>query len=476
VLARPGKPGQVDPRVLNPESPGAVYFLTYQSAGNGVRGVYATLPRAFEERRVRCGPQGSPFGWGTNAWGDCHRSSDVVGLGPAQSASRWAGVTDVDPALALARFLVGIVVGLSGMGGGALMTPVLVLFFGVQPLAAVSSDLVAAAVMKPVGGAVHVRRGTVNLELVKWLCFGSIPTAFTDVLLLRMLGDDETIQSTVKVGLGVALVIAAAALVVRAYIQLVARAGSRADGTPPGEGLGRGAPMVKVRVLPTIAVGAAGGLIVGMTSVGSGSLIIISLLALYPLLTALSLVGTDLVQAVPLVGAAALAHLLFGDFHLDLTTSLLVGCIPGVWIGARLSAQAPGGVVRRALALVLLASGLKLLGLSTVALGLVLLAVVAVGPWLWVWARVHHGRPAFHRLERVRGGMRPTARRLAFVETMLGAVGDRTAAATDGNSLAADWLSAQGIGVDIAWDYDKRVTDLPAACLFNRRSLRYTRP
>ncbi len=305
----------------------------------------------------------------------------------------------MDPALALAGFLVGTVVGLTGMGGGALMTPVLVLFFGVQPLAAVSSDLVAAAVMKPVGGAVHVRRGTVNLELVKWLCLGSIPTAFTGVLLLRMLGEDETIQSTVKVGLGVALVIAAAALVVRAYIQLVARAGSRADGTPPGEGLGRGAPMVKVRVLPTIAVGAAGGLIVGMTSVGSGSLIIISLLALYPLLTASSLVGTDLVQAVPLVGAAALAHLLFGDFHLDLTTSLLVGCIPGVWIGARLSAQAPGGVVRRALALVLLASGLKLLGLSTVALGLVLLAVVAVGPWLWAWARVHHGLPAFHRLE-----------------------------------------------------------------------------
>jgi uncharacterized protein len=244
-------------------------------------------------------------------------------------------VTDVDPALALARFLVGIVVGLSGMGGGALMTPVLVLFFGVQPLAAVSSDLVAAAVMKPVGGAVHVRRGTVNLELVKWLCFGSIPTAFTDVLLLRMLGDDETIQSTVKVGLGVALVIAAAALVVRAYIQLVARAGSRADGTPPGEGLGRGAPMVKVRVLPTIAVGAAGGLIVGMTSVGSGSLIIISLLALYPLLTALSLVGTDLVQAVPLVGAAALAHLLFG-------TSTSISPRHCWWAAYPVSGSAPG--------------------------------------------------------------------------------------------------------------------------------------
>jgi uncharacterized membrane protein YfcA len=330
-----GQTGTSRPPGIESGVPGRGLLPHLPVCGNGVRGVYATLPRAFEERRVRCGPQGSPFGWGTNAWGDCHRSSDVVGLGPAQSASRWAGVTDVDPALALARFLVGIVVGLSGMGGGALMTPVLVLFFGVQPLAAVSSDLVAAAVMKPVGGAVHVRRGTVNLELVKWLCFGSIPTAFTDVLLLRMLGDDETIQSTVKVGLGVALVIAAAALVVRAYIQLVARAGSRADGTPPGEGLGRGAPMVKVRVLPTIAVGAAGGLIVGMTSVGSGSLIIISLLALYPLLTALWLVGTDLVQAVPLVGAAALAHLLFG-------TSTSISPRHCWWAAYPVSGSAPG--------------------------------------------------------------------------------------------------------------------------------------
>ena len=106
-----------------------------------------------------------------------------------------------------------------------------------------------------------------------------------------------------------------------------------------------------------------------MTSVGSGSLIIIALMVLYPNLKASQLVGTDLVQAVPLVASAALGHLLFGDFQMDLTTSLLLGCIPGVWVGAHLSARAPGGLVRRALAFVLLASALKLLHVSTKEIG-----------------------------------------------------------------------------------------------------------
>jgi hypothetical protein len=134
--------------------------------------------------------------------------------------------------------------------------------------------------------------------------------------------------------------------------------------------------------------------VVGLTSVGSGSLIIIALMVLYPRLTANELVGTDLVQAVPLVASAALGHILFGDFHLDLTTSLLVGCIPGVWVGAHLSARAPGGLVRRALAFVLLASALKLLDVSTRDTGIILLVVLAVAPVLWMLVRRHYGFPA----------------------------------------------------------------------------------
>ena len=141
-----------------------------------------------------------------------------------------------------------------------------------------------------------------------------------------------------------------------------------------------------------------------MTSVGSGSLIIIALMALYPALKASQLVGTDLVQAVPLVAAAALGHVLFGDFQLSLTLSLLIGCVPGAWLGARISSRAPGGFVRRALAFVLLASALKLLGVSTVATGVILLVVLLAAPLVWFALRRHHGLPGFVRLGHLKRG------------------------------------------------------------------------
>jgi uncharacterized membrane protein YfcA len=265
----------------------------------------------------------------------------------------------MDPVLALAGFGVGIVVGLTGMGGGALMTPILVLGFGVPPLAAVSSDLAASAVMKPFGGFVHARRGTVNWALVRWLCVGSVPSAFLGVLLLRLLGERAAIQQAVQYAIASALVLAAAGLVIKAY---TARR-SPAPAGPSGP--------VAVRRLPTALLGAAGGLVVGLTSVGSGSLIIVVLLALYPRLRANDLVGTDLVQAIPLVAAAAAGHALFGDLRLDLAGAVLIGSVPGVLLGARLSARAPGGVIRTALIAVLLASALKMFG----APGAVVLAV-----------------------------------------------------------------------------------------------------
>src|SRR5436309_9661962 len=297
----------------------------------------------------------------------------------------------IDPLLCLASFGVGIVVGLTGMGGGALMTPVLVLFFHVLPLTAVSSDLVASAIMKPVGSFVHLRRGTVHLGLVKWLCIGSIPGAFSGVIIARALGKGQEVQDFIRVALGLALLLAAAGLIVRAYLRLVEHARRRDGRADP---LPQGRPTVDLRPLPTMVLGLVGGIVVGMTSVGSGSLIIIALMALYPTLKASELVGTDLVQAVPLVASAALGHILFGDFKLDLTTSLLVGSLPGVWVGAHLSARAPGGLVRRALAFVLLASALKLLNFSTTTTGIVLGLVLVVAPVLWMLVRRHHGFPA----------------------------------------------------------------------------------
>jgi hypothetical protein len=298
---------------------------------------------------------------------------------------------NIDPTLVAACFGIGIVVGLTGMGGGALMTPVLVLFFNIPPLTAVSSDLVAAAVMKPVGGAVHLRRGTVNLGLVKWLCVGSVPAAFGGVLLMRAFGEGKKLQDTVQLALGVALLIAASGLAVRAYLRLLERA-RRRDGR--AEPLPQGRPEVALRIVPTVILGAVGGLVVGMTSVGSGSLIIISLMALYPTLKASSLVGTDLVQAVPLVASAALGHIFFGDFHLGLTASLVIGSVPGAWLGARLSSRAPGGLIRRALAFVLLASSLKLLGVPTLQTGIALGVLALAAPVAWMLVRRRHGFPA----------------------------------------------------------------------------------
>jgi hypothetical protein len=302
----------------------------------------------------------------------------------------------LDGYVALAGLLVGFTVGLTGMGGGALMTPILVLVFGVQPLAAVSSDLVAAVVMKPIGGAVHLRRGTVNTRLVGWLVAGSVPSAFAGVLILRQLGDGAAVQSHIKTALGVALLLAVATMVARAFLNVRRRAVKGLGLAADPAGIADHAPEVVVRPIPTLLIGVLGGLIVGMTSVGSGSLIIVMLLVLYPKLKASELVGTDLIQAVPLVASAALGHILFGDFKLDLTTSLLIGCIPGVYIGARVSAIAPGRLIRRALAVVLTASALKLLDVGNVELAVVLTAAVALAPFAWRYVRSTGGlRPGW---------------------------------------------------------------------------------
>lgn len=296
---------------------------------------------------------------------------------------------DIEFAVAAAGFIVGMVVGLTGMGGGALMTPILVLLFGVSAPAAVASDLVAAFVMKPIGGVVHARRGTVQKDLVKWLVIGSVPFAFSGVFLLNAMGDGEAVQKGTKMALGVALLVAAGSMCVKAYLQL-RRWQQNRDVIAAGGTVAPKPPFV-VRPVPTMLIGAFGGLIVGMTSVGSGSLIIISLLLLYPTLHAKQLVGTDLVQAVPLVGAAALGHVLFGEFQLGLTFSLLIGSIPGVYLGARYSSRAPDGIIRRILVFVLMASGLKLLNVSTSDLGIILLAAAITGPAIWAMIRVSHG-------------------------------------------------------------------------------------
>ena len=316
----------------------------------------------------------------------------------------------IDLYVAAAGLLVGFTVGLTGMGGGALMTPLLVLVFKVQPLAAVSSDLVAAVIMKPVGGGVHLRRGTVNFALVRWLVVGSVPAAFAGVLVLRQLGDGAVVQGRIKQVLGVALLLAASSLAAKALLQ-VRTARREALGVAGGRSEAR---PFRLRPLPTVIVGVVGGLVVGMTSVGSGSLMIVLLLLLYPMLRSSELVGTDLVQAIPLVASAAAGHLLFGDFQLGLTASLLVGSIPGVYLGARLSSRANDAVIRPALAFVLVASGLKLVGVDNLQLGLLVLVLVLLAVPVWgALDATMHPEPAW--------ASAPVGRRMAVGVQLVGA-------------------------------------------------------
>jgi uncharacterized membrane protein YfcA len=280
---------------------------------------------------------------------------------------------NVDPYIVLGSAVVGLLVGLTGAGGGALMTPMLILLFGIKPSTAISSDLVAAVLMRPVGAAVHLRRGTVNMKLVGWMVLGSVPAAFLGAYLLHLFGNASAAQNRVEIALGTALLIGAGAMVLRYLLDL--RAGQQRLGKV-GE--------VVCRPLPTVLIGIVGGVIVGMTSVGSGSLMIVLLLFLYPMLGASQLVGTDLTQAVPLTLAAALGALAFGHVEFAVTASIVIGSVPAVLVGSFLSSRAPDRYIRPVITFVIFASGLKYVGVGTTALGWILCAVLLAAALAWL--------------------------------------------------------------------------------------------
>ena len=281
----------------------------------------------------------------------------------------------LNPYVVLGSAVVGLLVGLTGAGGGALMTPMLILLFNVKPAAAISSDLVAAVVMRPVGSVVHMQKGTVNFRLVGWLCAGSVPMAFLGAYLLHVLGGSSGQQQNVEMALGAALLAGTAAMLLRYWLDR--RGGQRRTGAIES---------VRVRPLPTVGIGIVGGLIVGMTSVGSGSLIIVLLLFAYPALAARRLVGTDLTQAVPLTAAAALGALAFGHVEFGVTAAVIIGSVPAVLIGSLLSSRAPDKYIRPAITFVIFASGLKYVGLGTTALGWTLGGVLLSAAAYWVVA------------------------------------------------------------------------------------------
>ncbi|MEP9382529.1 sulfite exporter TauE/SafE family protein [Nocardioides sp. KR10-350] len=283
----------------------------------------------------------------------------------------------------LVSFFIGIVVGLTGMGGGALMTPALILL-GINPTTAVANDLVAASVNKSVGAATHWRHGSPNLRLAAYLILGSVPCAFLGTFITRWAGsgDEEDLLKTI---LGYALLFAAASYAFRMYLQL--RLVTSGNTAPEGE--------PKLRPVLTVAIGAVGGLLVGITSVGSGSVIMIALLLVYPTLSAVKLVGTDLVQAVPLVLSAAVGQVLNHGVEWAVLIPLVIGGSPGTFIGSKVARWVSQSVIRRGIVIVLTMSGAKMLGASSNALLIIAGGMLLLGPLAWGFIRQTRGIPAF---------------------------------------------------------------------------------
>ena len=299
-----------------------------------------------------------------------------------------------------AAFFVGVIVGLTGMGGGALMTPALI-FLGVgHTSAVVTADLTAAAVYKTGGALVHAKHGAPNFQLAKWLILGSVPMAFAGPFLVKATVGPGDVEAVLQLCIGFALLFAASTYALRLYIGLRQRT--------RGTGSHHGASEPVIRPVPTLLVGALGGLLVGITSVGSGSVIMVALLMLYPTLSAVKLVGTDLVQAIPLVLAAAVANIIAHGLDWGLTIPLILGSVPGTILGSRIAPKVRQTYIKRGIVIVLTMSGVALLDkagwpplgagedethpMLVAGVGLAMLFLV---PLVWAALRKVEGLPAF---------------------------------------------------------------------------------
>ena len=250
---------------------------------------------------------------------------------------------------AVAGLLVGTLVGLTGVGGGSLMTPLLVLMFGVNPQTAIGTDLLYAATTKTFGSGVHGWRDSVDWRIMRRLASGSIPAACLTLLVLWRVGHmGKSAEHFMMLALGVMLILTAIAVAFQRRLRSIARA--REPLSPP-----------RRAVLPTVLLGAAIGTAISLSSVGAGAIGVTALLMLYPNIPLSRIVGTDIAHAVPLALVGGLGHWIIGDVNFVLLANLLVGSIPGVIVGSLCSSRAPDRWIRPALAAVLLVSGFRLL-------------------------------------------------------------------------------------------------------------------
>ncbi len=262
----------------------------------------------------------------------------------------------------VAGFGVGVLVGMTGMGGGSLMTPILILVFGFDAKVAVGTDILHGAVFKSFGAMRHRMLGTVHARLALWMLLGSVPLSLVGVQIASSLGDgtDDTMTRIV----GSALILGGVGFLVKTFLT------GHADDAPF---------LLKPRDrVVAVAIGAIGGFVVGLTSVGSGTFFGLAMLLVYPL-TARKIVGTDLLHAAALLWVAGASHLLHGNVDLHAIAWLLIGSIPGVLLGSQMSIKVPERALRVAFGVVLVLSGIKIVGVPQASLIVVIgLAVGAL--------------------------------------------------------------------------------------------------
>jgi uncharacterized membrane protein YfcA len=275
----------------------------------------------------------------------------------------------MDPAIIVFGLGIGVLVGMTGMGGGSLMTPLLILIFGIQPTTAIGTDIFYSAVTKTVGGWRHLRMKTVNMELVKWLAIGSVPAAVIGVAIVSVLeshiGEDR-LDSLVYAVLGGTLLMVGVITLTRALIlRNLVDERDRFD-------------VERRHKIAAVLIGATTGLVIGVTSAGSGTVIAILLIAVYRLAPK-KVVGTDVFHAAILLWAAGIAHWIGGNVDFVLAANILIGSIPGVVVGAALSDKAPQGFIRTSLGVVLVGSGIVTIQKGDPTVWPIAAAVAAVG-------------------------------------------------------------------------------------------------
>jgi uncharacterized protein len=252
----------------------------------------------------------------------------------------------------LAGFLTGLIVGMTGVGGGAIMTPVLILLLGVAPATAVGTDLLFATITKLVALKVHGSRGTVDWQVVRRLAWGSLPAAGVTLLVMWYFAVHDGVANMIMPALGVALVLTSVAMLLKNQLHAVGR--KFRVGTPE--------TFKRMQPSATVAAGIVLGVMVTLTSIGAGALGTVMLVYLYPLrLTPARLVGTDIAHAIPLAFVAGLGHLFLGNIDFGLLGWLLLGSLPGVWIGSQFSTRAPDALVLNVIGIMLLIIGIRIL-------------------------------------------------------------------------------------------------------------------